>query len=147
MAAAECATTTPGSRCSVGIITQRPWTWWNQRASVRSLATPFCAATTGVAGPAAATSARAAAAVSWLFTASTTMSSVLQVTSAGSAYTGMGSVTRSSGVAKVRPRSPIAVPCGPRATSATSCPLWWSRAPIVPPIPPAPSTTMRIAPP
>ena len=147
VAAAEWATTTPGSRCSVGIITHSPCTWSNHRASVRSLATPFWAATTGTSGPAAATRARAAASVSWLFTARTTTSSAVQVSAAGSAYTGMRRVTRSSGVAKVSPRSRTASPWAPRATSATSYPLWWSRAPIVPADPPAPSTTIRIRPP
>ncbi len=144
VAAAEWATTTPGSRCSVGIITQSPCTWANQRARVRSLATPFWAATTGTSGPAAATSARAAASVSWLFAASTTTSSGVHATSDGSPYTGMRRVTRSCGVAKVSPRSRIAAPWAPRAIRATSYPLWCRRAPMVPPIPPAPSTTMRI---
>ena len=145
VAAAECAMTTPGSRCSVGIITQSPCTWANHRVRARSLATPFCAATTGTSGPAAATSDRAAASVSWLLTARTTTSSGVHVSPAGSAYTGICSVTRSCGVAKVRPRSRIASPCAPRAISATSYPLWCRRAPIEPPIPPAPSTTIRMS--
>ena len=50
------ASTTPGSRCVAGSHTHIPYTWRKRRSAIRSLATPFCAHTTGSASAATAPS-------------------------------------------------------------------------------------------
>ena len=46
------ASTTPGSRCVAGSHTHIPCTWRKRRSAICSLATPFCAHTTGSASAA-----------------------------------------------------------------------------------------------
>src|SRR6266566_5256798 len=149
---APCASTVPRSRCVAGSQTHIPYTWRN-----RSLATPFCAQTTGSDCPATlsprgpprtgcqAHSASTASA-SWVLTARTRTSPSRSSSSPGAPIAGMRSVDVPSGVASRRPWARSASRCGPRATSTTSCPLSNSRPPMVPPTAPAPMTMYRISP-
>src|SRR6185437_5760752 len=151
---APLASTAPGSRCVAGIHTHIPYTWRKRRSAIRSLATPFCAHTTGSA-PAAlplvfrtgcqAHSASSGSA-SWVLVASMRTSSSRRPSSPGPATAGMSSVDVPSGVARVRPLARRASRWAPRATRTTSCPPAASRPPMVPPIAPAPMTMYRIAP-
>ena len=105
---------------------------------MRSFTTPFCAHTTVIAGGAQAKSASSAATVSCDFIARITTSSAVRPSSAGELAAGMASVSVPSALTKVRPRSRSACRCAPRAISATSRPPRCSRAPMTPPIAPAP---------
>ena len=132
------ACTTPGSRWVVGAITVTAWTDGQRRRKARSLATPFCRHTIGVSGRACSARASITPAVSCPLTPMMTTSSGPNVSSDGWATTGTGSVTESSGHSTVRPRSAMAAPWAPRATSTTSWPCWNIRPPTTPPTAPAP---------
>src|SRR5437763_3448523 len=155
---APLASTTPGSRCVAGIHTHTPYTCRNRRSANRSLATPFCAHSTG-SEPAATLppttgpprTGRQAHSVSsgsasCVLVARIRTSSSRRLTSAGPPTAGMSSVDVPSGVARVRPLARRASRWAPRATRTTSCPLAASRPPMVPPIAPAPMTMYRITP-
>ena len=105
---------------------------------MRSLATPFWAQTTAMPGGAAAASASTAVAVSCDFMARMTVSSGVRASSAGEAAAGMGSISVPAALVKARPRSRRAARWAPRAISATSWPVRWRRAPMTPPMAPAP---------
>src|SRR6266702_3962310 len=150
---APLASTTPGSRCVAGIHTHTPYTWRKRRSAIRSLATPFCAHSTG-SEPAATVPPRtgcqahsvSSGSASWVLVAMIRTSSSRRLTSAGPATAGMSSVDVPAGVARVRPLARRASRWAPRATRTTSCPLAASLPPMVPPIAPAPMTMYRIAP-
>ena len=125
-------------------MTTAPYTSPNSLSAARSLSTPFCRQAIGVSSAPARRSAASAPAVSWLLVASSTTSSAPRPSSDGSCTAASGSTVRSTGVSSVSPERRIASRCAPRAISATSWPLWCSRAPTTPPIAPAPKITKRI---
>src|SRR4029077_5521791 len=101
---------------------------------------------TGAADGAAATSSASTGGVSCVFTPRAAIVGASLPTAATCVTTGTGSVTVRSGSTSVSPSAAIAAACAPRATSVTSTPASNSRAPTAPPIAPAPTTTMRVAP-
>src|SRR6516165_330391 len=146
------ASTVPGFRWVAGSHTHIPYTWRKRRSAIRSLATPFCAHTTGSAPAATApprTGCQAHSAsngsASWVLVARMRTSSSRRPSSPGPPIAGMSSVDVPSGVARLRPRAFSAPRWRPRATRTTSCPPTDSRPPMVPPIAPAPMTMYRIA--
>ena len=147
------ATTTPGSRWVAGSQTQTGCTSAKRRSAARSLATPFCAVTSGSRSPAvpppttgASTQAASAAAVSCDFTVSTSTVSAgsggpvrARPPPASRAVTAPSGCAGSDPARGSRPGARRGPPASRRGRPAAS------RTPMVPPTAPAPMITYRMA--
>ena len=106
----------------------------------RRLVDPFCSDTTNPSDASRGAIASSAAAVCCAFTASRT---AFELSGSPSRHDGRrGTLNSSTGPSIASPRAFIAATCSASASqSRTPCPSRASRAPIVPPIAPAPTTT------
>ena len=104
--------------------------------------TPFIAVTTEVSGPSSGTRSATALARLWLFSAMITTSCT--PSSAGLSLAASFTWCLLPPCSRVRPSALSAARCAPRATRLTWCPASASRAPMVPPMAPAPNMQMRI---
>ena len=145
--------TSAGWRCTAGIQMQTPNTRRTYLAASGSALTPLVARKTGSSSPAlpttvpssswtgASATSGSTSSTCWVLVDSRITSSVPRVTSAIEPTAVTGRVTSSRGVRSRSPSRCMAARCSPRAISTVGRPACTSRAPMPPPIAPAPTIT------